>query len=102
MILEDAHGNYIDRDAYNAAYDALTPFLQHAQLRDTVSKDVAVAVIVQRTEHGLERLAELAATKLTLARATLARDVHGGLPNITVDRAAVEAAVKAAAQAVTG
>jgi hypothetical protein len=50
MIVEDDHGNYIDRAAYSAAYDALAADgVPNAQVRDDVSKRIVARLMELRT-----------------------------------------------------
>lgn len=60
MILEDAHGNYIDRAAFNAAYNALVAngFIKLAQARGDVAEKIVVELMKRRATQGTAALRE--------------------------------------------
>lgn len=62
MILEDAHGNYIDRKAYEAAYASMVAngVVRHAQVRDEVAQKVVVTLMRHRAAYGTSALASAA------------------------------------------
>lgn len=97
-ILEDPHGNYIDRHAFDAAYRALSPHTRHAQIRADIAEQVVVAVVKARTAGGLAALTDAA------GRAEIVTAVRAGCADWVnpPTRRAVDAAVEAAAGALLG
>lgn len=100
MILEDAHGNYIDRKAYEAAYGSLVAngVVKHAQVRDEIAQKVVVTLMQHRAAHGPAALAT-AATASEVAdqvRSLL------GEAGVTVPIAEIADAAMAAGHALSG
>jgi hypothetical protein len=82
VILEDEHGNYIDRAAYRAAYDALVAngSVKLAQVRDDVAKKIVVELMRHRADQGAGALGEYETRRAGACRGPRAaqRRIHVG------------------------
>jgi hypothetical protein len=102
VIVEDESGNYLDRNAYNAAYEAVTPYYQHAQMRGWITEKVVAAVIGYRTRYGVEALSLLTTDVPSSQRGELVYAIRDNLEGANAGSLnPIEAAVKAAANALT-
>ncbi|MEU4558423.1 hypothetical protein AB0F72_08535 [Actinoplanes sp. NPDC023936] len=88
MFLEDAHGNYIDKAAFDAAYNALveTGRVKLAQVRGDISERVVVALMKRRATDGHLALATSAVADSVTA------DVHQQISDWAVGITAADVA----------
>lgn len=95
----DPLDTHVPQDGFWAAYAALqTAGVGFAEVRAETANRVAVAVLAQRTQHGLDRLRQLGESVDT--RRTLVDALKAGTPKMftSVTRRALDVAVEAAAK----
>ncbi len=89
----------VDPAAYRAAYNALSPVIPHAQVRDDIAERVSRSLVRQRGQHGLNHMGDLhhheAARQATVA------DIRTELPDTwtSAHPKFIDRAVAAAAKA---
>jgi hypothetical protein len=102
-MAHDPMDTHVDKTAFWAAYKALQDNgVTLAEVRGEVANAVAVAVLDQRTQHGLGRMLEM--KQSSADRRSVVDAVAGGLPDgyKSVTGIGLDVAVQAAAEALWG
>jgi hypothetical protein len=102
-MAHDPMDTHVDKAAFWAAYKALQDNgVTLAEVRADVANAVAVAVLDQRTQHGLGRMLEMKQSKAD--RRSVVEAVASGFPELytSVTGNGLDAAVQAAANALWG